>query len=229
MKKGDLLFLCVTLVLFVPFFVSDELYGAYREFNSSHGMLASFFKFAVLSTLGELLGLRISSGSYYRKGFGVMPRAFVWGIFGMAINMAFVIFSTGIPAFAGYLGVENPAGIMSGNISVGKVALAFAISVAMNSIFAPVFMTLHKITDTHILATGGTMRGLFSPIPMGEILQNINWKVQWGFVFKKTIPLFWFPAHTVTFLLPEDMRVIFAALLGVVLGLILAVVARRKD
>lgn len=229
MKKGDLIFLCVTLVLFVPFFVSDELYGAYREFNSSHGMLASFFKFAVLSTLGELLGLRISSGSYYRKGFGVMPRAFVWGIFGMAINMAFVIFSTGIPAFAGYLGVENPAGIMSGNISVGKVALAFAISVAMNSIFAPVFMTLHKITDTHILATGGTMRGLFSPIPMGEILQNINWKVQWGFVFKKTIPLFWFPAHTVTFLLPEDMRVIFAALLGVVLGLILAVAARRKD
>lgn len=229
MKKGDLLFLCVTLVLFVPFFVSDELYGAYREFNSSHGMLASFFKFAVLSTLGELLGLRISSGSYYRKGFGVMPRAFVWGIFGMAINMAFVIFSTGIPAFAGYLGVENPAGIMSGNISVGKVALAFAISVAMNSIFAPVFMTLHKITDTHILATGGTMRGLFSPIPMGEILQNINWKVQWGFVFKKTVPLFWFPAHTVTFLLPEDMRVIFAALLGVVLGLILAVAARRKD
>lgn len=229
MKKGDLLFLCVTLVLFVPFFVSDELYGAYREFNSSHGMLASFFKFAVLSTLGELLGLRISSGSYYRKGFGVMSRAFVWGIFGMAINMAFVIFSTGIPAFAGYLGVENPAGIMSGNISVGKVALAFAISVAMNSIFAPVFMTLHKITDTHILATGGTMRGLFSPIPMGEILQNINWKVQWGFVFKKTIPLFWFPAHTVTFLLPEDMRVIFAALLGVVLGLILAVAARRKD
>lgn len=229
MKKGDLLFLCVTLVLFVPFFVSDELYGAYREFNSSHGMLASFFKFAVLSTLGELLGLRISSGSYYRKGFGVMPRAFVWGIFGMAINMAFAIFSTGIPAFAGYLGVENPAGIMSGNISVGKVALAFAVSVAMNSIFAPVFMTLHKITDTHILATGGTMRGLFSPIPMGEILQNINWKVQWGFVFKKTIPLFWFPAHTVTFLLPEDMRVIFAALLGVVLGLILAVAARRKD
>lgn len=229
MKKDDLLFLCVTLVLFVPFFVSDELYGAYREFNSSHGMLASFFKFAVLSTLGELLGLRISSGSYYRKGFGVMPRAFVWGIFGMAINMAFVIFSTGIPAFAGYLGVENPAGIMSGNISVGKVALAFAVSVAMNSIFAPVFMMLHKITDTHILATGGTMRGLFSPIPMGEILQNINWKVQWGFVFKKTIPLFWFPAHTVTFLLPEDMRVIFAALLGVVLGLILAVAARRKD
>ena len=101
-------------------------------------------------------------------------------------------------------------------------------SVTMNSIFAPVFMTFHKITDTHILATGGTLRGLFTPIPMGEIMQNLNWRVQWGFVFKKTIPFFWFPAHTITFLLPGEMRVLFAALLGVALGVILAVAARKK-
>ena len=50
-------------------------------------------------------------------------------------------------------------------------------------------MTFHKITDTHILMTGGTLRGLFSPIPMGEIMQRLNWRVQWEFVFKKTIPL----------------------------------------
>ena len=29
--------------------------------------------------MGELLGLRISSGHYFRKGFGVLPRAVVWG------------------------------------------------------------------------------------------------------------------------------------------------------
>ena len=87
------------------------------------------------------------------------------------------------------------------------------------SIFGPVFMTLHKVTDTHILATGGTLKGFFTPIPMGKILQGLNWKVQWGFVFKKTIPFFWFPAHTITFLLPGDARVLFAALLGVVLGI----------
>ena len=79
-----------------------------------------------------------------------------------------------------------------------------------------------------ILATGGTLRGLFSPIPMGDIMQNLNWRVQWGFVFKKTIPFFWFPAHTITFLLPGEMRVLFAALLGVALGVILAVAARKK-
>lgn len=228
MRKSDFVFFCVILLLFVPFFLSSSLYEAYLSLNADHGMLMSFFKFAVLSTLGELLGLRISSGVYIKPGFGILPRALVWGIFGMAINMAFILFSTGIPAFAAYLGVHDPGAIMSGPVTGEKVALAFSISVAMNCIFAPVFMTLHKVTDTHILANGGTLRGLFRPIPMGTILQNMNWQVQWGFVFKRTIPFFWFPAHTITFLLPEELRVLFAALLGVALGLILAVAARKK-
>ena len=48
------------------------------------------------------------------------------------------------------------------------------------------------------------------------------------FVFKKTIPFFWYPAHTITFLLPGEMRVLFAAILGVVLGVLLAIAARMK-
>lgn len=48
-----------------------------------------------------------------------------------------------------------------------------------------------------------------------------------GLCFKKTIPFFWFPAHTITFLLPGDARVLFAALLGVVLGIFLAIAARK--
>ena len=178
--------------------------------------------------MGELLGLRISTGNYLRKGFGILPRALVWGILGMGINLAFIIFSTGVPAVAAYLGITDPTAIMTGPICLSKVLLAFAISVCLNSIFAPVFMTFHKITDTHILATGGTLRGLFTPIPMGDIMQHLNWQVQWEFVFKKTIPLFWFPAHTITFLLPGEMRVLFAALLGVALGVILAIAARKK-
>jgi hypothetical protein len=48
----------------------------------------------------------------------------------------------------------------------------------------------------------------------------------WGFVFKKTIPFFWIPAHTITFLLPPDVQVLFAALLGIALGTILAVAGK---
>lgn len=111
---------------------------------------------------------------------------------------------------------------------MGKVLVAFCISVAMNSIFAPVFMTLHKITDIHIGDNNGSLRALIRPIPMAEVFSRIDWNAQWGFVFKKTIPLFWFPAHTVTFLLPAGARPLFAALLGVVLGVLLAVSGRKK-
>ena len=228
MRTKDFIFILIVISVFLPFLLSDVLYDWYLSFNAEHGMLMSFLKFSILATMGELLGLRISRGVYYFKGFGVLPRAIVWGILGMGINMAFIVFSTGVPAFAEYLGVKDTASILSGDISWQKVALAFSISVVLNSIFAPVFMTLHKITDTHIMNNGGTLIGLFTPIKMGEIMQNLNWRVQWGFVFKKTIPLFWFPAHTITFLLPGEMRVLFAALLGVLLGVILSIAARKK-
>ena len=228
MRAKDFIFILIVIVVFLPFTISDTIYNWYLSFNAEHGMVMSFIKFGILATMGELLGLRISRGVYYFEGFGVLPRAFVWGILGMGINMAFIVFSTGVPAFMGYMGMDNPSGVMSGTLTLEKVLLAFSISVVMNSIFAPVFMTLHKITDTHIMNNGGTLRGLFTPIKMGEIMQNLNWKVQWGFVFKKTIPLFWFPAHTITFLLPGEMRVLFAALLGVLLGVILSIAARKK-
>jgi hypothetical protein len=84
-------------------------------------------------------------------------------------------------------------------------------------------MTFHKVTDTHIINNGGTLSGFLKPIKFGEIITNLNWNVQWNFVFKKTIPFFWIPAHTITFLLPAEFQVLFAALLGIVLGVLLAI------
>ncbi len=228
MKTKDLIFALLVVLIFLPFVLSEQLYAAYVSFNAEHGMIMSFLKFGILATMGEVLGLRISTGNYYTPTFGVLPRAIVWGFLGMWINMAMVVFSNGVPAFAGYLGVENASAILNGPLSWEKVLMAFAISVTMNTSFAPVFMTLHKISDTHIMNNGGTLRGFLKPIPIGEIIQNLNWRVQWGFVFKKTIPFFWFPAHTITFLLPGEMRVLFAALLGVLLGVILSIAARKK-
>jgi ABC-type phosphate/phosphonate transport system permease subunit len=63
---------------------------------------------------------------------------------------------------------------------------------------------------------------------MTEIITNLNWKVQWSFVFKKTIPFFWYPAHTITFLLPQNFQVLFAAFLGVALGVILSIANLKK-
>ncbi len=228
MKKQDLIFALVLVVIFLPFFVSDAAYEWYKSFNATHGMVMSFIKFGVLATMGEVLGLRISAGVYNRKGFGILPRAVVWGLLGIGINAAMIIFSKGVPQFMEYMGMTDAANIINGVFSADKVWIAFVISVAMNTIFAPVFMTFHKITDTHILDCGGSLRSLITPIPMTRIITHLNWDAQWNFVFKKTIPFFWYPAHTITFLLPGEMRVLFAAILGVVLGVLLAIAARMK-
>jgi hypothetical protein len=225
MKKKDLIFIGFVIIFFLPFFLIPEVYEFYQSFNKEHGMIMSFIKFAILATLGESIGLRIKNGVYNEKGFGLIPRVFVWGFLGLAIKMSFVIFATGTPNFLVYMGMENAVEVFKGELSWGKVFVAFCVSSSMNLIFAPVFMTFHKITDTHILNNGGTLAGFFKPIKFKEIFPSLNWSVQWNFVFKKTIPFFWIPAHTITFCLPEEWQILFAALLGVALGVLLSIAA----
>lgn len=228
MKRNDLIFIVCLIIFFLPFFLSDTVFDAYSNFNKAHGMIMSFIKFAILATLGEVLGLRVSQGVYNRKGFGIIPRALVWGFLGLCIKMAFMVFIIGTPKFLEYMGLEGASAAMKGSFTLTKLMVAFSISVLLNTIFAPVMMTFHKITDAHITHTGGSLSGFLTPINFAERFKGINWDVQWGFVFKKTIPFFWYPAHTITFLLPSEYQVLFAALLGVALGLILAFASLKK-
>ena len=141
-------------------------------------------------------------------------------------------FASGVPGLMTSFGLGDMVNPAQEGLTGGNILRAFLISVMMNTTFGPVFMTLHKITDTHILNYGGKLKALITPIPFGKILSSLNWKVQWGFVFKKTIPFFWIPAHTITFLLPPQYQVLFAASLSIVLGVILSVAAvasRKKE
>jgi hypothetical protein len=223
MKRNDLIFLTTVFVVFALFLFVKPVTSWYMQFNKEHGMVMSFLKFALLATLGEIIALRIKTGNYNEPGFGIIPRMIVWGFLGLAINLAFNIFASGAPVFLAYMGLKDAPAAMNGSFSGLKLLDAFTISTTMNLIFAPVMMTFHKITDIHIIANGGTVSGLLKPIPFGPILKGINWDVMWNFIFKKTIPFFWIPAHTITFLLPPEFRVLFAALLGIALGLILAI------
>lgn len=227
MKRNDVYVLLGTFMFLLPFFVSETVYSIYVDFNSNHGMITSFLKFALLATFGEAIGLRIRTGSYNQPGFGLIPRAIVWGFLGLTIKLAFVLFASGVPAFLAYMGITDAPMAIEGGLTWEKLLVAFCISLLMNVIYAPVMMTLHKITDTHIVNNGGTLLGLIKPIRVGEIMTSINWKVQWEFVFAKTIPYFWIPAHTITFLLPADFQVLFAAVLSVALGIFLAVASLK--
>ena len=228
MKKDDLFFLAGALVFFALFFLFPGLYRFYEAANQTHPYILAFCKFAVLATAGESLGLRLQKGRYNQPGFGLFPRAVVWGLLGVCIAAAFKLYAAGTPRFLESLGVSGVAEAMSGSFSGLKLLGAFAISVWMNTTFAPIFMTCHKVTDTHIINHGGSLKALVTPFCFGALLSEINWKKQWDFVFKKTIPLFWIPAHTLTFLLPSEWQVLFAAFLGVALGVILSIAAVRQ-
>lgn len=228
MKKTDWLVILIILVILVPFFIPALPFGrTFLDLTNNHPFMMAFVKFAILSTFGEMLALRIRKGVWNEKGFGVLPRMMVWGFLGMAIAMAMMIFKVGVPVFLDACFKAEPGTIgallKGADLTLGKVGVAFAVSVTMNTIFAPVMMLFHKCTDIHIAENGGTVAGLLKPLKMKEIIsKKVNWETQWGVVYKKTIPLFWFPAHTITFCLPGVFQVLFAAALGIALGLILA-------
>lgn len=229
LKKQDIWFIGIAILMLIPFLAFEPVREFYRQFNKSHGMVTSFIKFALLATLGEAIGLRIKKGVYNEKGFGLLPRALTWGIGGLFIKLAFTVFTSGSPVFMEYMGINGSAQAMHQGFSGIKLLNAFATSLIMNLIFSPVFMTLHKITDTHISITGGTISGYFSPLHFGKIISTMNWKVHYNFVLKKTIPFFWIPMHTLTFLLPQEYQILMAALLGVALGVILSVASIKGN
>ncbi|MDY0054223.1 MAG: hypothetical protein RBR79_06150 [Bacteroidales bacterium] len=231
MKKKDLVFILISLGVLSLFFIIEPLNNWFMDWSKAKDgryFILAFIKFAVLATLGESIGLRISKGVYNEKGFGLLPRAIVWGVLGIGISVAMGIFASGAYGFLNYFSLNLSPATLSQEPILIRLIYAFTVSVFMNIIFAPVFMTLHKVTDTHILKNRGTIAGLFTPIEFGNIFTNLNWSVQWNFVFKKTIPFFWIPAHTITFMLPKEFQVLFAALLGVALGVILSFANLKK-
>lgn len=229
MKRTDFVFIAAFAAIFMPFFLSDNLYAFFMNFTREWAFTASFIKFALLATMGEMLGLRIRTGRYTAPGFGLLPRAMVWGFLGMTVKAAFLIFGAGVPSVASQLGMSDTSAVMTGGITAAKVILAFSISFFLNIFYAPVLMVTHRISDLHIGATGGTLAGFFTVPDTAELLKQIDWKTMWGFVLKKTIPLFWIPAQTVTFLMPAEFQILFAAILSIVLGVILAFAAAVKE
>ena len=117
---------------------------------------------------------------------------------------------------------------MAGPVTAPKILLAFCISFFLNIFYAPMLMITHRVSDLHIASAHGERSRLLRMPDVAQILASVDWKSMWGFVLKKTIPFFWIPAQTVTFLLPPEFQILFAALLSTVLGVILALSGQTK-
>ncbi|MCX7781957.1 MAG: hypothetical protein N2491_13835 [Negativicutes bacterium] len=218
MKYGDFIWLGVlgglSSLLLMP-----STHALFVAATQNHPYLMGFAKFAVLATMGELLAIRIVSGRWSRT-IGMTYKTVLWGFFGMLIVLAFEIFAAGVA------GALKKGLLYAGSGALGSVLTALYISALMNLTFAPAFMAAHRLTDTYIdlICTGSPA----SSLSLSTIVAKIDWQGFIRFVVFKTVPFFWIPAHTVTFLLPPEYRILVAAYLSIALGAILAYARRRK-
>ncbi len=172
----------------------------FYDFTPQNPYLSSMIKFALLGTLGEWLG-QVLKSSFDLKIFSLKDfffKAIIWGILGITIKWAFSSFTLLVAA-------QILKGLLPRAVGELPVLNALFISLQMNIFFAPFMMYLHRFLDNLVIW---------------------NWNYQGMKVAIYSIAWFWIPAHTVTFLLPENLRIMFAACLSVILGIILGISSR---
>ncbi len=212
MKKDHIITLgIILLTLSLVFIVTRDFF---LSFAKSYKYLGGFTKFFFLASIGDIIGKRIKTKSWSVPN-GFLYKALVWGFIGVLIVMVFGLYDEGI-------------WFLQRNNLLPKTEIIFVhailVSVIMNLTFGPMMMAFHRVTDTFI-----EQRMMKNKVSFSDSVNLVNWPAFISFVMFRTIPLFWIPAHTITFLLPEEYRVIFAALLGIVLGLLLGMFQDKKE
>jgi len=177
-----------------------------------HPFAMGFLKFALLATFGEYLKKRLAAGRWAGEGAPMLlARAAGWGLFGMWFAMVFPLFSAGVDALvAASLWPAGP-----------PLWLAFSKSLWINvlGLYGWTMMLAHEWLNASLAAGRPVALPAF-----GAALDPAVWygRVPW------TILLFWLPAHTVTFSLPGEWRILSAAALSVALGFLLSRPAARR-
>ena len=213
------------LALIAGFLIYPPTHKVFIDLTARYPYIMGFAKFAILSMMGEFLAARLVHKKWVMVR-GVAPKMLVWGILGMLIVLMFAVFS-------GRVDTAASQGLLISECSdtcppvvqfISRLRRALFISAIMNLTFGPVFMAAHRITDVYI-----DKRYSGQKMPVTGIITQIDWGRFIKEIVCVTIPVFWIPAHTVTFLLPGQYRVLFAASLSIVLGLILSFAKMRHQ
>lgn len=212
MNRFDGYFLFV-LGWLVVFLIIPVTHQAFFGFTSDFPIIGGFIKFFLFASIGDVVSWRLIHKNYQVKGF--IYKAIIWGLIGVVIVFIFEIFTQGVMA-------AQANGLLPFEGSV--LARAFFISLFMNFTFAPTMMLFHRLSDGYIELKVNRVNNAFN-----QVINSTDYRGFITFVVFKTIPLFWLPAHTITFILPLEYRVFFASLLGVALGLILGLAKTVKS
>ena len=205
-------FIISVFALFAAVLIIPSSREVFEKLSAGHPYLMGFVKFALLATAGELIAIKMATGKFSKPCY-LIARIVIWGLIGIWITYMMKIFFLGSGAMmeAGLLpGAQLPAVWY-------RLIRAFATAATMNLTFGPTFMAVHKCSDTYLALRAQKGKG----VKLAEVIDAVDWKRFVSFTLFKTVPLFWIPAHTVTFMLPSEYQVMLAALLSVALGIIL--------
>ncbi|GAU76385.1 hypothetical protein [Fusibacter sp. 3D3] len=213
--KGDLLW-ALALTIWIVMLVVPTSRTLFLEVTKTHPYLGGFIKFAILASMGDLLGVRILTGEW-RIPVGFLLKAVVWGIIGMMIALVFTIF-TGGAEVAQNVGKLPFAGV--------KIAQAFFGSAVMNLTFGPMMYIYHKFGD---LCVDHFMKHRNLKFNIDEMIEQIDWKVIVKFSWLTTCIWIWIPCHTIVFLLPTEFQVLVSAFLSILLGILMAISKKKQN
>ena len=204
-------YVVLSLAGFAAILIIPASREVFKTLSNTHPYLMGFAKFAVLATAGELLAVRLARKEWTLPSY-IWARFIIWGLIGIWITYMMKIFGAGVGALmqSGLLPCPQ-------NAFLNTFIKALFISATMNLSFGPTFMALHKCSDTFLDIRATSKRH----VTLANIIHKVDWERFASFTLLKTVPLFWIPAHTVTFMLPAEYQVAMAAALSVALGIIL--------
>jgi hypothetical protein len=211
MKKDTLTSLLVALLVVGMVFILTR--SVVLDIADNHPILMSYIKFFLLASIGDCIGYRLQLNEWQLPP-KIIHKGIVWGIIGIVIYYMFQIYPAGVTALQANQLLPFEA---------STFATAFFVSLIMNVTFAPTMMSVHRISDSFLNA-----KTMDKKSKVMNIINEINWGQFYRFTFLRTIPFFWIPAHTLTFILPSEYRIIFAALLGIILGILLRFTEKKK-
>ncbi len=211
-KAAMLTFIIAVFAIFAAILIIPYTREIFETLSANHPFIMGFIKFALLATAGEIIAVRLSTSNWQKPPY-LIARIIIWGLIGIWITYMMKIL------FAGANGIIESGLIPGKNLGEFgyKLVRAFTTSATMNLTFGPTFMAVHKCSDTYLaLRASGNKKPT-----LANVIDAVDWKRFVSFTLFKTVPIFWIPAHTLTFMLPSEYQVMLAALLSVALGIIL--------
>ncbi|MGE5707907.1 MAG: hypothetical protein ACM3YO_06215 [Bacteroidota bacterium] len=192
-----------------------SMYTAYVHLLKAHPLGMAALQFMLLGTLGDWLAAKLRGGRMGgMEGLCKLP---TWAILGITVKYAFL-------GGTGATGSLLEHGFLPG---LGAFGFAFYKSLIVNTFYGPFMMIGHRLSDDYLARQGFRPGPILRDLPKARLWPGLA-SIHWDSMRRSLsmIPIFWVPAHTLTFLLPEYLQVTMAAVWAIALGVMLGTFSR---